>query len=169
MRVIFLALLLLGTGSLAAQSETAHSEKLSGKQADLFKSVSDDLICQCGCNLVLSQCGHVNCPSAIPMREKIEEMILAGMTKPEMLNYFMKEYSFRGKPPVGKAILSQPDTKGFDLMAWLMPFVLFVVFLGVVVYVVKKISGRTVEKPVATETPVEFDPRIEEELKKFES
>ncbi|NUM80564.1 cytochrome c-type biogenesis protein CcmH [bacterium] len=169
MRTISFVLLLIVAGSLAAQSETAHSEKLSGKQAELFKSVSDDLICQCGCNLVLTQCGHVNCPSAVPMREKIEEMVLAGKTKQEMLSYFMNEYSFRGKPPVGKAILSQPDTKGFDLMAWLMPFVLFVVFLGVVVYVVKKISGRTVEKPVAVESPAEMDPRIEEELKKFES
>ncbi|MBX7152263.1 cytochrome c-type biogenesis protein CcmH [bacterium] len=169
MRTISLLLFFMVVGSLAAQSETAHSEKLSGKQAELFKSVSDDLICQCGCNLVLSQCGHVNCPSAIPMRNKIEEMILAGNSRQEMLNYFMNEYSFRGKPPVGKAILSQPDTKGFDLMAWLMPFVLFVVFLAVVVYVVKKISGRAIEKPVAAESPAELDPRIEEELKKFES
>lgn len=150
---------------------SAHSSKLSGEQAAFFSEISEELICQCGCNLVLGQCGHVNCPSAIPMREKIEEMILEKRTKADILNFFMKDYTFRGKGPFGKAILSQPDTKGFDLMAWVMPFLLFVVFTAVLLVVVKRsTSNKKAVKEDASSTPPpsDIDRRIEEELKKLE-
>lgn len=152
-----------------AQSETSHSSRLTGAHADLFKETSEELICQCGCNLVLGQCGHINCPSAIPMRNKIEEMILAGRTKQEMLDWFMTEYRFEGRPPVGKAILSQPETRGFDLMAWIMPFLLFAVFAVVTVAVVMKFTRRKPDLASPPPSPADdYQRRIEDELKKIE-
>lgn len=150
---------------------SAHSSKLSGEQAVLFSEISEELMCQCGCNLVLGQCGHVNCPSAVPMREKIEEMILAQKTKTEVMGYFLNEYTFRGKGPFGKAILSQPGTKGFDLMAWVLPFILFAVFSVVLFVVVKRATrvSKALEHDDPAPTPSsDVDRRIEEDLKKLE-
>lgn len=164
----FFAAVLCVVSSVQSQS-SAHSSKLNGQQAVMFSEISEELICQCGCNLVLGQCGHVNCPSAIPMREKIEEMLLAQKSKTEIMAYFMNDYNFRGKGPFGKAILSQPATEGFDLMAWVMPFLLFVVFTAVVFVVVKRSTAKTKTAAVPSSAPAsELDKRIEDELKKME-
>ncbi len=154
----------------SAHSQSSHSSKLNGEQAALFSKISEELICQCGCNLVLGQCGHVNCPSAIPMREKIEEMILDKKSEADIIGYFMKDYTFRGKGPFGKAILSQPATEGFDLMAWVMPFLLLVVFTGVVFIVVKRATSQSkaVKEAAPATAASDLDRRIEEELKKLE-
>lgn len=168
--VSFIAVGLCVVASAQSQS-SAHSSKLNGQQAALFSEISEELICQCGCNLVLGQCGHVNCPSAIPMREKIEEMILAQKNKTEIMAYFMKDYNFRGKGPFGKSILSQPATEGFDLMAWIMPFLLFVVFTAVVFIVVKRSTSKskTATEAAPSSAPAsDLDKRIEDELKKME-
>jgi cytochrome c-type biogenesis protein CcmH/NrfF len=157
--------------SLQAQTGSARSDNLSGSQIDFFNSMSDELICQCGCNLVLSNCGHVNCPSAIPMRKQIEEMILAQKSKDDILKYFMTKYSFEGKPPKGRAILSQPDTKGFDLMAWIMPFILFAVFSVVMIFIVKRSTRKDAVRSVAPDAAPALnglDKQIEEDLKKLE-
>jgi cytochrome c-type biogenesis protein CcmH len=136
----------------------------------MFSEISEELICQCGCNLVLGQCGHINCPSAIPMREKIEEMLLNKTSKAEIMNFFMKDYTFRGKGPFGKAILSQPATEGFDLMAWVMPFFLLAVFTAIVFVVVKKatVKKQPAKDESSSEPASDMDRRIEDELKKLE-
>ncbi len=148
------------------QSESAHSTTLVGEQAALFKEVSDALICQCGCNLVVSQCGHVNCPSAVPIRQKIEEMVVAGQPKDSILAYFMNEYTFRGNPPPGKAILSEPEGKGFDLVAWITPFAALVVFAMVVLVVVKR-RTRTGDRPQEVAEEVSnIDSRLSSQIEK---
>lgn len=156
---------------LFSQGGSSHSTKLTGKEARRFNALSEELICQCGCNLVLGQCGHINCPSAIPMRNTIEAMILEGQSDQEVLNYFMNEYRFRDNPPVGKAILSQPATEGFDLVAWIMPFVLFAGFAVVTVYMVLRFSRRTGTPSPVSAAPLaedDYQKRIEDELKRTE-
>jgi len=148
------------------QSESAHSTTLVGEQAAMFKDVSDELICQCGCSLVLSQCGHVNCPSAIPMRKKIEEMVIAGQPKDSILAYFMNEYSFRGNPPAGKAILSEPDRTGFDLVAWITPFAALIVFGMVVLVVVKRRLRSGPHAINAREEEPHIDSRLNSQIEK---
>ena len=169
MKILFISIFLILPIKHFSQSESAHSERLSGPNADMFKSISDELICQCGCSLVLSQCGHVNCPSAIPMRKIIEEKVLAGVSRDDILKYFETAYSYNGKPPAGKAVRSEPDAKGFDLLAWIAPFVLLAIFLLVVFKIIKNKSGSS--SPI-TENPVRspsdaYSVQIEEELKRL--
>ncbi|MCK6542254.1 cytochrome c-type biogenesis protein CcmH [bacterium] len=162
---------LLITSVLYSQGGSAHTTKLNAEQNEMFNKISGELICQCGCNLVLGTCGHINCPSAVPMRNTIEDMIVAGKSHDAIIQYFMTEYSFRDNPPAGKAILSQPETKGFDLLAWIMPFLLFVIFIIVVVFLIKKITaGKTAPVTVSPAHPADdpYAQRIEEELKKMD-
>ncbi len=170
MKMLNLALfLLLNSHALPAQEGSAHTTLLAGSQIAFFNDVSQELICQCGCHLVLNSCGHVNCPSAVPMRSKIESMILEKKSKEEILSYFITEYTFEGKI-IGRKVLSQPDTKGFDLVAWVLPFALFLIFIFVVIFALKKYSKKN---PTLTETLIKMSPeetkRIEEELKKMDS
>jgi cytochrome c-type biogenesis protein CcmH/NrfF len=130
------------------------------------KKVAEDFICQCGCNHQLSACGMVNCGSAVPLQNEIQGYLEQGKSRQEIRDIFISKYS--------KLILSAPTTRGFDLTAWTMPFV--VLFLGLVlVYSLIRVWAR--RKPaLAAQGPGAVPPipdtyqqQIEKELKDLDS
>ncbi len=165
--------IILNTTISFSQEGSAHTTKLFGEQVQLFNEISSELICQCGCNLVLGSCGHVNCPSAVPMREMIESMILAQKPKTEIIAYFVNDYTYQGKK-IGKKILSQPATSGFDLIAWTLPYIVFGIFVIFVIFIVRKHSHSASREEKSSPTnstntlSSEETKKIEEELKKLE-
>jgi cytochrome c-type biogenesis protein CcmH len=123
-----------------------------------YREACDRLVCQCGCNEQLSVCAMQNCSSATPMRAEIRERLEKGDTVDLIVDSFVARY--------GKKVLSAPTTKGFDLSAWIMPFVMLCLGLVVVAWVAVRMA-----RPAATATdqaPPTVDPRVEEELKQFE-
>ncbi len=58
----------------------------------IFNEVSDGVVCQCGCNFVLSSCPHVECPWGIPARRFIEAQIQGGMGAEEILSKMDKGF-----------------------------------------------------------------------------
>jgi len=123
-----------------------------------YKEACDRLVCQCGCNEQLSVCAMQNCSSATPMRAEIRERLQKGDTVDLIVDSFVVRY--------GKKVLSAPTTKGFDLSAWVMPFVVLCLGLVVVAWVAVRMARSTAET-VEPEPPA-VDPRVEEELKEFE-
>jgi cytochrome c-type biogenesis protein CcmH/NrfF len=123
-----------------------------------YKETCDRLVCQCGCNEQLSVCAMQNCSSATPMRAEIRERLQKGDTVDQIVDSFVARY--------GKKVLSAPTTKGFDLSAWVMPFVILCLGLVVVVWVAVRMARPAVE--VVEPEPLAVDPRVEEELKEFE-
>ncbi len=122
-----------------------------------YKKACDQLICQCGCNEQLSVCSMQNCGSAIPMRAEIRERLLKGESVEAIVNSFVARY--------GKQVLSAPTMKGFDLTAWVMPFLIFCLGMVVVGWIIVRMVHPA---PRAEEVPVPVDPRVEQELKEFE-
>ena len=122
-----------------------------------YKETCDQLMCQCGCNEQLSVCAMQNCSSATPMRAEIRERLLKGESTDVIVASFVARY--------GKQVLSAPTMKGFDITAWIMPFLIFC--LGIVVVgwiVVRMVRPLT----AAEQAPAPLDPRVERELKDFE-
>lgn len=154
-------LCVVGTGPLMAQS--AKSDLTDPAQAGMFNSVSDALVCQCGCNMVLRVCNHFECPSAIPMRAKIEEQILAGSSQQQIIDGFVEEY--------GKVVMSAPPPEGINLAAWVMPGFAILVGLFVVSYFIADMLSKKKAKPAAAS--VAPDPamieRIENELRSMDN
>ena len=67
---------------------------------------------------------------------------------------------------LGKQALAAPTRKGFDLTAWIMPFVMLALGFVVVAWIVVRMARpAAVAEPSA---PVALDPRVEKELKDFE-
>ena len=125
-----------------------------------YREAAEQLICQCGgCTEQLSVCAMQNCHSATPMRAEIREKLAQGVPIPEIVASFVKTF--------GKQVLSAPTMEGFDLTAWVMPFVMLVLGLVLVSWIVVKMRGPSVG--VAPQ-PVEssFDARVEQELQEFE-
>jgi len=123
-----------------------------------YKEACDRLVCQCGCNEQLSVCAMQNCSSATPMRAEIRERLQKGDTVDQIVDSFVARY--------GKKVLSAPTAKGFDLSAWIMPFVILCLGLVVVVWVAVRMA-RPAADAIEEELPA-VDPRVEEELKEFE-
>jgi cytochrome c-type biogenesis protein CcmH len=107
-----------------------------------FQDLEESLTCQCGCGLTVHSCNHLQCDSAGPLRAEIREQMALGKDKRAILAHFVESY--------GEKILSSPTTRGFNLTAWVTPFVL--VALGGVFVVVTLVrwSGR---RPASDATP----------------
>ncbi len=100
-----LAAFLLGPAALV----TARAEPPTQNEMETA------LTCQCGCGLTVHSCNHLNCGSAIPLKQEIGEQIAMGRSLTEISSHFETKY--------GEKILSAPTTRGFNLAAWVVPFV----------------------------------------------
>jgi cytochrome c-type biogenesis protein CcmH len=125
-----------------------------------YKEATDKLVCQCGCNEQLSVCAMQNCSSATPMRAEIRERLQRGESVDRIVQSFVDRY--------GKQVLSAPTMKGFDITAWIMPFVILCVGAVVVSWIAVKMVRRSPEAEVIGQPPIVADSRIEKELKEFE-
>ncbi len=122
-----------------------------------YKDACDQLICQCGCNEQLSVCSMQNCSSATPMRAEVRERLLKGESVQAIVDSFVARY--------GKQVLSAPTMQGFDITAWVMPFLFFCLGIIAVGWIVVRMVRPSRE---AEEAAVAVDPRVERELKDFE-
>ncbi len=122
-----------------------------------YREACGRLICQCGCNEQLSVCSMQNCGSATPMRAEIRERLLKGESVQAIVDSFVARY--------GKKVLSAPTMQGFDLTAWVMPFLFFCLGIIAVGWIVARMVHPS---PQSEETATDVDPRIDRELKDFE-
>lgn len=104
--VCLLSLPAVGSGAqLAGETELSVA----------YREVANALVCQCGCNSVLHDCGMHGCHSATPMRAEIRRRLSAGESKEAIIASFVDRY--------GLVVLAAPPASGFNLTAWIMPFV----------------------------------------------
>jgi cytochrome c-type biogenesis protein CcmH len=131
-------------------------------------SVSDvegDLMCQCGCTMVMDVC---QCGTAEQMRAQIQGFIDQGWDKGQILDYYVAQY--------GETALSAPVKKGFNLTVWVVPFAALAGG-GTLLYFLLRAwvrRGRVqavAAGPVADTQDVdeEYRARLEEELRRFKA
>ena len=111
------ALLALGTIGVALAAVTT-------------KEIEEALTCQCGCGLTVHSCNHLQCGSGIPLKNEALTLVNQGLSRDEILLQFRTRY--------GEKILSSPTTEGFNLTAWILPFVVVGIGAAMVVLVVRK-------------------------------
>lgn len=132
-----------------------------------WEDVGTSLVCQCGCQSVLPSCPHIECGSAPQMKADIKEMIGRGMDKNQIITAFMQNY--------GEQVLAAPTKKGFNLTAWIAPFVALIVgaialFLTIRGWVTRsKLARPTREVKVRVENEDPYKKRLEEELRSWKA
>jgi cytochrome c-type biogenesis protein CcmH len=130
-----------------------------------FQEMEESLVCQCGCGMTVHSCNHLQCPSAIPLREEIRGQMDAGKSSAAILAYFSDKY--------GEKILSAPTTVGFNLIAWVAPFIVVGVGGVFLAITVKRWSARARTAPQATPSvppPASpYDKVLEKELRDFDA
>jgi len=131
---------------------------------DTVSGVFNKVMCMCGCTSVLENCTHVECGVREAMTTFIRQNLDDGLSADQIVQLFVAQY--------GEQVLSAPTKRGFNLLPWVLPFVL-IGFFGVVIYfVVKKwVKRGEQEQAEATvdgdEIDEEYRARLEKELSEF--
>lgn len=111
-----------------------------------FTSLGHEMICVCGCGQILLECNHVGCQASERMRGELKTMLDAGKGDSEIMQEFALKY--------GNTILAAPTTSGFNLVAWIIPFLVLATatfFAGILIR--RWRSGQDpLPAPVATTT-----------------
>jgi cytochrome c-type biogenesis protein CcmH len=123
--------------------------RANADHSDRAKVVGLRLMCMCGCNQVLIQCNHINCPSSAPMLKELEAHISSGQADDLVVQDFVQEY--------GDQVLSSPPNKGFNRLAVLLPGIAFVVGLGLVSLVIMQWRKQI---PVAAQARRELQAKV---------
>jgi len=124
-------------------------------------SISGELMCQCGCTMIVSTC---DCGTASQMRGVIQAKLDEGQGRDGILQYFVGQY--------GEKVLAAPTKQGFNLTAWITPFVALVAGLGILYLIVRTwvLKRRQVADevlPAYQSDLTAYDDRIERELEQF--
>ncbi len=97
---------------------------------------------------------------SLNMKNKVREMLEAGSSEEEILEFFVERY--------GEWILREPPKKGFNLVLWLAPLILILVIGFIVIRTLLR-KTRTQKTPPVTPLTAEEQTKIEKDLNRFQS
>ena len=115
--------------SLLALLSVVAAPLLASAAVAAFDKVGHQLVCQCGCNQILLECNHVGCPVSPVMIRELQGQIASGLSSTGVFNWFVSKY--------GAIVLAAPIRGGFDVVAWITPFVVLALGTLGVVWLVK--------------------------------
>lgn len=146
---------------LAAVGVCLLALSLGASAQDAYKRVADKIVCQCSCNYPLDSCPHTDCPWAPGVRALIRQQVAAGKSEQEILEGLVAQF--------GQKVLAAPPAEGFNIVGWVMPFVVFLVGLWVVRAIVLAWRRRQPPAPAADPALVaRYRETIEKELERLE-
>jgi cytochrome c-type biogenesis protein CcmH len=97
-----------------------------------YEKATKTILCDCGCHpQSVADCA---CGRAAAMREDIRKKIASGMSGEAVIAAYVAEY--------GEKILITPEASGFNLVAWVGPFVLLALGIAGLILLVRRWSGR---------------------------
>jgi len=118
-----------------------------------------------GCNMVLSECSCCGEMGLyLEMMASIKQQVEAGRSKDEIIQTFVAQY--------GEQVLVVPPKRGFNLVAWVLPFVAILggggaIYIALKAWVRRGKVNRTNTMTEAEEGDDKYQHQLEEELKEF--
>jgi cytochrome c-type biogenesis protein CcmH len=111
-------LVLLIVGGLPARASAQHVENpqvvLLVPRTPVEKRLRDEIVCMCG-TCGRKRVGECTCGTADAMRAEISELVAAGKTYDEVVDYYVTKYG-------SQEVLASPIDKGFNRLAWFLPY-----------------------------------------------
>ncbi len=86
----------------------------TAQKTERAKTVGHRMFCMCGCKQILVECNHVGCTMSTSMLKKLDAQIATGANDDLVVQSFVQEF--------GAEVVAEPPAKGFNLLAWIMPF-----------------------------------------------
>ncbi len=123
-RILSLALLLFAIfGLLGAGDEAARVNDLGHR-----------MMCVCGCNQILLECNHVGCSYSDRMRTELVAAVDRGENDDMTLQWFVQKY--------GTVVIAAPTNKGFNRVAWIVPYLVLVLGILLTAFIVRAWKSR---------------------------
>jgi cytochrome c-type biogenesis protein CcmH len=116
-----------------------------GQSSDRAKRVGGKLLCVCGCNQILTACNHVGCTYSHGMLQEVDDRVARDEPDDLTIQAFVQEY--------GATVLAEPENKGFNRAAWIMPVVLPLLGIALVWVLVRRWRERAQLVPAAGVSP----------------
>jgi cytochrome c-type biogenesis protein CcmH len=117
----------------------------AGDPASRFNDIGHHMMCICGCNQILLECNHVGCPASDGMRNELMASVTRGDSDSLVEQGFVQKY--------GPTVLAAPTTKGFDRVAYVVPFAVLIFGFGLVVIIVRGWRNGPPSGPIGGGTP----------------
>jgi cytochrome c-type biogenesis protein CcmH len=164
-KTLVLILCLLIANILMAQTEPAPEKRA------LQTEIQNALACFCGCGMTIQGClGGMTCSESRAVSKEVASLLENGKGKAEVMQAMVARY--------GERILAAPTKEGFNLTAWILPFVALVAGGFVVAKVIagwKRQARHSNQLQTATHEQSEQKPvsdryaeRLERELREFD-
>lgn len=152
------------TGLLACSFFIALSLAQTSDMLDPnIRRVGEKLACLCGgCKNSVGSCPMLGCHYATPRREQIRTELAAGKTDQQIVDGMVKEQGIQA--------LVTPPAEGFNVLAWVMPFVMIGIGLLAIAFFIKYMNAKRAAavEDVPAEVLDRYHDQIEKETSKLE-
>jgi cytochrome c-type biogenesis protein CcmH len=124
---------------------------------EIARDIEDNLIAPCCWSTPVSQ--HYS-PVADEIRAEVRAMLAEGKSRDEILDHYVAQY--------GERILAAPRAQGFNILAYVLPWVVLVMGAWLLILLIKKLRSPSPVPSPAKTPDARYASRIEKELKEFE-
>jgi cytochrome c-type biogenesis protein CcmH len=155
-RLAFVALLALAIAPLSTAGQPPAGEALEREA----RAIDDILIAPC---CFTQQVSVHQSAAADEVRRDVRTRLAAGQRRQQILDAYVAQY--------GKRILVEPPAAGFDLMLYVMPLVFLIASIGLVILIVRRLTGPASPRALAVNGPAspalnaEENARLDDELR----
>jgi cytochrome c-type biogenesis protein CcmF len=111
--VILGLLTVFGAGIRAQHVESAQTVSIVAV-SPIERSLQTEIVCMCG-TCGRKRIGECTCSKAGEMREELAALVAKGLTHDQIIEYYVGKYG-------SQEVLASPIDKGFNRLAWLLPY-----------------------------------------------
>jgi cytochrome c-type biogenesis protein CcmF len=157
--LVLLAVALAPAGLVAQSTRQVAPEERSAIQ----RRLESEVMCTCGgCRLTVANCGMMNCHGREQQEAKIRAHLAAGKDYDQAIAAFVQEFG-------GQAILAAPIDRGFNRLAWLVPYAVGIGGLVVIAMMARRWSQPVSAIPAgAAGVDPTVDERLDDELRNLD-
>jgi cytochrome c-type biogenesis protein CcmF len=135
------------------------------QRSDVQRQLENEILCTCGgCKLSVGICGMMKCHGKEEQTKRIEAYLASGKDHDEVIDAFVKEFG-------GQDILAAPIDRGFNRLAWIVPYA--VGFGGLLVIAVMALRWSRIQRPATAGGPsldldADLNDRLDDELRNLD-
>ena len=156
-------LLLLAACALASGQSISEASSENYLRA---REIGKQIKCQCPsqCSYTVTECNMLHCSFGEPVKEEIKKLVEADIPTPAIIEQLVTNY--------GSELRTAPETSGFGLFGWAMPFAAVLLGLGAAPILLWRWKVKNVQQPapapVRDEDVERFRSQIEKNLEEMD-
>ena len=162
--LLLVAALALGGTRLMAQHVDQPQTVILVPKTPLEKDLQGHIVCMCG-GCGRKKIGECTCPVAADMRKELAGLVGQGLSREDIIQHLVRKWG-------SQEVLAEPIDKGFNRLAWLLPYGIGLGGIVLVGSIAMRWSRRRSEGPRDTApvvtAPAALQDRLDDELRELD-